>query len=213
MYTTPTPRASPSLWFRSAVIRRVLERIVETLMAAGTVGGRGFAVDASLIAADVNKQRSIEVRTGAGRKGVIRQGSSADWLGSWPDRLQKTSLFPGSKVSHFADVEILPENRTFMQYPPAQRSGLILPCRDTERLRRTLHILWERGFAFRPGRDPKAQSLSRVYDYFFFEVFFATFLVAAFAVFFAFFAFLAMSSSVKNWLSEHAHAAYRHAQH
>ena len=47
----------------------------------------------------------------------------------------------------------------------------------------------------------------------FFEVFFATFLVAAFAVFFAFFAFLAMSSSVKNSLSEHAHAVDRHAQH
>jgi hypothetical protein len=50
------------------------------------------------------------------------------------------------------------------------------------------------------------------YDYFFLDVFFATFLVA-FAVFFAFFAFLAMSSSFKNWLSEHAHAEYRHAQH
>jgi hypothetical protein len=53
-----------------------------------------------------------------------------------------------------------------------------------------------------------------LYDYFFFfEVFFATFLVAAFAVFFAFFAFLAMWSSVKNWLSEHEHAVDRHAQH
>jgi hypothetical protein len=66
----------------------------------------------------------------------------------------------------------------------------------------------------RPGFDPEAQCLSRGYDYFFFfEVFFATFLVAAFAVFFAFFAFLAMSSSVKNWLSELAHAVNRHAQH
>ena len=64
------------------------------------------------------------------------------------------------------------------------------------------------------GAPRRRQSLSRGYDYFFFfEVFFATFLVAAFAVFFAFFAFLAMSSSVKNWLSEHAHAVYRHAQH
>jgi hypothetical protein len=45
----------------------------------------------------------------------------------------------------------------------------------------------------------RRQSLSRGYDYFFFfEVFFATFLVAAFAVFFAFFAFLAMSSSAKK---------------
>ena len=45
----------------------------------------------------------------------------------------------------------------------------------------------------------RRQSLSRRCDYFFFfEVFFATFLVAAFAVFFAFFAFLAMSSSIKT---------------
>jgi hypothetical protein len=37
----------------------VFERIVETCIAAGLVGGEGFAVDASLIAADANKQRSI----------------------------------------------------------------------------------------------------------------------------------------------------------
>jgi hypothetical protein len=94
----------------------------------------------------------------------------------------------------------------------AGRSGLILPSRDTERLQRTFQILW-RGFALRPGCDP-GNSLSRGYDYFFFfEVFFATFLVAAFALFFAFFAFLAMWSSAKNWLSESAHAVNRRAQH
>jgi transposase/CheY-like chemotaxis protein len=41
------------------VFRRVFERVVETCIAAGLVGGKGFAVDASLIAADANKQRSI----------------------------------------------------------------------------------------------------------------------------------------------------------
>jgi hypothetical protein len=41
------------------VLRRVFERIVEACIAAGLVGGVGFAVDASLIAADANKQRSI----------------------------------------------------------------------------------------------------------------------------------------------------------
>src|SRR3977135_3428873 len=41
------------------VFRRVCERVVETCIAAGLVGGEGFAVDASLIAADANKQRSI----------------------------------------------------------------------------------------------------------------------------------------------------------
>jgi hypothetical protein len=105
------------------------------------------------------------------------------------------------------------KNRTFTQQSHAQRSGLILPRRDTERLQRTLQILWEVSLCVRVATR-KRQSLNRGYDYFFFfEVFFATFLVAAFAVFFAFFAFLAMSSSLKNWLSEHAHAVHRHAQH
>jgi hypothetical protein len=35
------------------------ERVVETCIAAGLVGGEGFAVDASLIVADANKQRPI----------------------------------------------------------------------------------------------------------------------------------------------------------
>lgn len=89
----------------------------------------------------------------------------------------------------------------------------MLPCRVTERLQRTFQILWTGSLCVRVATRWR-QSLSRGYDYFFFfEVFFATFLVAALAVFFAFFAFLAMSSSVKNWLSEHAHAVNRHAQH
>jgi transposase len=41
------------------VFRRVFERVVEICISAGLVGGEGFAVDASLIAADANKQRSI----------------------------------------------------------------------------------------------------------------------------------------------------------
>src|SRR6202008_4970277 len=43
----------------SGIFRCVFERIVEACFAAGLVGGEGFAVDASLIAADANKQRSI----------------------------------------------------------------------------------------------------------------------------------------------------------
>ena len=85
------------------------------------------------------------------------------------------------------------KNRTFVQQPPAQRSGLILPCRDSEWLQRTFQILWKVSLCVRVATR-RRQSLSR--DYFFFlEVFFATFLVAAFAVFFAFFA---MSSSLKS---------------
>jgi transposase len=41
------------------IFRRVFERVVEACIALGLVGGEGFAVDASLIAADANKQRSI----------------------------------------------------------------------------------------------------------------------------------------------------------
>jgi hypothetical protein len=41
------------------VFRRVFERVVEACIAAGLVGGEAFAVDASLIQADANKQRSI----------------------------------------------------------------------------------------------------------------------------------------------------------
>lgn len=43
----------------SGILRQVFERVVEACLAAGLVGGEGFAVDASLIAADANKQRSV----------------------------------------------------------------------------------------------------------------------------------------------------------
>ena len=41
------------------ILRRLFERVVETCIAADLVGAEGFAVDASLIAADANKQRSV----------------------------------------------------------------------------------------------------------------------------------------------------------
>ena len=43
----------------SGIFRSIFERVVGACIAAGLVGGEGFAVDASLIAADANKQRSI----------------------------------------------------------------------------------------------------------------------------------------------------------
>jgi IS5 family transposase len=42
----------------SDIFRRVFERVLEACIAAGLVGGQEFAVDASLIVADANKQRS-----------------------------------------------------------------------------------------------------------------------------------------------------------
>ena len=44
----------------SDLLRKVFETVVRRCMAEGLVGGEGFAVDASLIKADANKQRSAE---------------------------------------------------------------------------------------------------------------------------------------------------------
>src|SRR5438034_9050978 len=52
-------RARHERFHDSDIFRRVFERVVGTCVAAGLVGGEGFAVDASLIQADANKQRSI----------------------------------------------------------------------------------------------------------------------------------------------------------
>src|ERR1700731_732718 len=52
-------RARHERFRESDAFRRVFERVVEACIAAGLVGGEGFAVDASLIAADANKQRLI----------------------------------------------------------------------------------------------------------------------------------------------------------
>src|ERR1700732_5143673 len=41
------------------VFRRVFERVVETCIASGLVGGEGFAVDARRLQAEANKQHSI----------------------------------------------------------------------------------------------------------------------------------------------------------
>ena len=43
----------------SDIFRSVFEHVVGVCIEAGLVGGEGFAVDASLIVADANKQRSI----------------------------------------------------------------------------------------------------------------------------------------------------------
>jgi transposase len=52
-------RARNERFRESDVFRRVFECVVASCIAAGLVGGEGFAVDASLIEADANRQRSI----------------------------------------------------------------------------------------------------------------------------------------------------------
>src|SRR5499433_2688299 len=50
-------RARNERFRQSDIFRRVFERVVGACIGAGLVGGEGFAVDASLIVADANKQR------------------------------------------------------------------------------------------------------------------------------------------------------------
>jgi transposase len=52
-------RARHERFRESGMFRLLFERVVEACIAAGLVGGEGFAVDASLIVADTNKQRSL----------------------------------------------------------------------------------------------------------------------------------------------------------
>ena len=52
-------RARNERFRESDVFRRVFERVVASCIEAGLVGGEGFAVDATLIEADANRQRSI----------------------------------------------------------------------------------------------------------------------------------------------------------
>ena len=58
----------------SDIFRSVFERVVGVCLAAGLVGGEGFAVDASLVVADANKQRSIP--GSEWRKGLEAQAAS-----------------------------------------------------------------------------------------------------------------------------------------
>jgi hypothetical protein len=52
-------RARNERFRQSDIFRRVFERVVGSCIEVGLVGGEGFAVDASLIEADANRQRSI----------------------------------------------------------------------------------------------------------------------------------------------------------
>ena len=67
-------RARSERFHDSDIFRRVFERVVGACIAAGLVGGDGFAVDASLIAADANKHRSIP--GGEWNKGVDTEQAS-----------------------------------------------------------------------------------------------------------------------------------------
>lgn len=75
----------------SSVFRRVFETVVRRCMAAGLVGGEGFAVDASVIEADASRFRRVE-------------GSAVDWT----DRQQASR--PVREYLHALDGDTPPLN-------------------------------------------------------------------------------------------------------
>ena len=48
----------------SDLLRRVFETVLQRCMGEGLVGGEAFAIDASLIKADANRQKGIKARRG-----------------------------------------------------------------------------------------------------------------------------------------------------
>ena len=70
----------------SDIFRRVFERVVCACMAAGLVGGKGYAVDASLIEADANKSRSV-AGTEWDAKNIDPEAASRACVGSSMPRL------------------------------------------------------------------------------------------------------------------------------
>src|SRR6202021_3407913 len=70
----------------SDALRRLFESVVQRCIAEGLVSADGFAVDASLIAADANKQRSVPSR---------------EWK---PEETRKTATAPRRRTFHRSTV-------------------------------------------------------------------------------------------------------------
>ena len=56
----------------SELLRRVFETVLQRCMREGLVGGEAFAIDASLIKADANRQKDSRVRRGCNKIGQYR---------------------------------------------------------------------------------------------------------------------------------------------
>jgi transposase len=69
------------------LLRKLFETVVQRCMAEGLVDGFAFAVDASLIAADANKQRSLDLTTSTGRLSPGRAVPSGSIWTRWIRRL------------------------------------------------------------------------------------------------------------------------------
>jgi transposase len=68
----------------SDLLRHVFETVVRRCMAEGLVGGEGFAVDASLIKADANRQSGVQGAEGLDRvrsRRAVRESSATIKMG------------------------------------------------------------------------------------------------------------------------------------
>lgn len=88
-------RARHERFRESDLLRRIFERVVATCIEAGLVGGEGFAVDASLIVADANKQRSIP---GTEWKNTINPGAASRATKEYLATLDDTAFGAASDV-------------------------------------------------------------------------------------------------------------------
>ena len=77
---------------QSDILRHLFETVVERCLREGLVGGEGFAVDASLIAADANKQRSV--RGDQWRNSGLDADAGAPFASIWPLSTMQPSARP-----------------------------------------------------------------------------------------------------------------------
>jgi hypothetical protein len=78
----------------SDAFRQLFEMVVQRAIAEGRVGGEGFAVDASLIAADANKQRSVGTEAIVWRELATSRRSVREYL----DTLDEAAWGAASEV-------------------------------------------------------------------------------------------------------------------
>jgi transposase len=80
----------------SNLFRHLFETVVRRAIKEGLVGGEGFAVDASLIAADANKQRSVEGTAGTNWPELAKTRRSVQ---EYLDRLDQEAWGAASEVT------------------------------------------------------------------------------------------------------------------
>src|ERR1700692_843184 len=76
----------------SDLLRRVFETVLQRCIGEGLVGGEAFAIDASLIKADANRQKGIE-----GEKGLPPEATGRKPLVTWYLPLACHSIWPATR--------------------------------------------------------------------------------------------------------------------